>query len=286
MVIVKLTGGLGNQLFQYSAARRISYLYNLPLKLDISEFVQYKLHNYSLMHLNIIEEIATQDEIAKFKPQNVLSKLSFKLVGKFNHIYARERHFHFDPNILKIDRAAYLEGYWQSEKYFLDIEAVVRKELLIKTLPDYENKIMMNKIIDSDAVSLHIRRADYIANSATNAFHGTCSLDYYYRAVEKVVEKIKYPYFYIFSDDPSWALVNLKLKYPATFITHNGPDKNYEDLRLMSLCRHSIIANSTFSWWGAWLCTNQDKVVIAPQNWFNDQTINTTDLIPPNWIRI
>ncbi|MEN6509171.1 MAG: alpha-1,2-fucosyltransferase [Smithella sp.] len=156
----------------------------------------------------------------------------------------------FDPNLLKINRDAYLDGYWQSEKYFLDIAPVIRKELSIKTPPDRENELLINKIANSDAVSLHIRRADYVADSHTNTIHGACSLDYYHHAVDKVAEKVKSPHFFIFSDDPAWALDNLKLKYPATFVTKNGPDKNYEDLRLMSLCRHNIIANSTFSWWG------------------------------------
>jgi|SRR3990172_4701193 len=292
MVIVKLIGGLGNQLFQYAMARRISYLHNIPLKLDISGFVEYKLHNYSLMHFNIIEDIATQGEIDKFKPHNVFSKQLFKLLNKFiifNHSYVMERHHYFDPDILKIhgnsDSDVYLDGYWQSEKYFLDIEAVVRDELSIKTLPDHENEIMIEKIINSAAVSLHIRRADYVANSLTSKIYGTCTLDYYYEAVNMVAEKVEAPHFYIFSDDPPWVLANLKLKYPSTFVAHNGPDKNYEDLRLMSLCRHNIIANSTFSWWGAWLNQNADKIVVAPKHWFVNQT-DVRDLLPQVWVKL
>ena len=292
MIIVKLIGGLGNQLFQYAAARRISYLHHIPLKLDISEFERYKLHNYSLMHFNIIEEIATQDEIEKFKPQHVFSKLAFKLLNRFNALnifnqfYIMEHHFHFDPNLLKINRDAYLDGYWQSEKYFLDIEPVIRKELSIKIPPDRENELLINKIANSDAVSLHIRRADYVANSHTNTIHGTCSPDYYHYAVDKVAEKVKSPHFFIFSDDPAWTLKNLKLKYPATFVTKNGPDKNYEDLRLMSLCRHNIIANSTFSWWGAWLNPNPYKTVIAPKKWFNTEKFDAKDVLPESWTKL
>lgn len=289
MIIVKLIGGLGNQLFQYAAARRISYLNQIPLKLDISEFVRYKLHKYSLMHFNIVEEMATPEEIQAFKPQNFFSRLAFRHLNLFsalNRSYRIERHFYFDASLLKIDHDVYLDGYWQSEKYFLDIEEVVRKELSVKTPPDPRNELMMERIRNEAAVSLHIRRADYVTNNYTLTVHGCCSLDYYHHAVNLVAEKVESPHFFIFSDDPVWAKSNLQLPFPVTFVTHNGPDKNYEDLRLMSLCRHNILANSTFSWWGAWLNAYPDKMVIAPQKWFNTDKMDPRDLVPQSWIKI
>ncbi len=289
MIIVKLIGGLGNQLFQYAAARRISYLNRIPLKLDISEFIRYKLHKYSLMHFNIIEEMATPAEIQAFKPQSFFPRLAFRYLSSFNMLsrsYVMERHFHFDPALLKINHGVYLDGYWQSEKYFLDIEEVIRKELSVKTPPDAGNEQMMERIRNEAAVSLHIRRADYVTNNHTLAVHGCCSLDYYHHAVTLMAEKVESPHFFIFSDDPAWAKSNLQLPFQVTFVTHNGPDKNYEDLRLMSLCRHNILANSTFSWWGAWLNAHPDKMVIAPKKWFNTEAINPKDLLPEDWIKI
>lgn len=289
MIIVKLIGGLGNQLFQYAAARRISYLNHIPLKLDISEFARYKLHKYSLMHFNIVEEMATPEEIQAFKPRILFSRQAFRYLSLFNILnrsYVMERHFHFDPALLKINHGVYLDGYWQSEKYFLDIEEVVRKELSVKTPPDSWNEQMMERIRKEAAVSLHIRRADYVTNSHTLTVHGCCSLDYYHHAVNLVAEKVESPHFFVFSDAPAWAKSNLQLPFPATFVEHNGPDKNYEDLRLMSLCRHNILANSTFSWWGAWLNAHPDKMVIAPQKWFNTDKMDPRDLVPQGWIKI
>ena len=289
MIIVKLIGGLGNQLFQYAAARRISYLNHIPLKVDISEFARYKLHRYSLMHFNIVEVMATPEEIQAFKPRTLFSRLAFRYLSSFNILnrsYVMERHFHFDPALLKINHGVYLDGYWQSEKYFLDIEEVVRKELSVKTPPDSWNEQMMERIRNEAAVSLHIRRADYVTNSHTLTVHGCCSLDYYHHAVNLVAEKVESPHFFVFSDDPAWAKSNLQLSFPATFVEHNGPDKNYEDLRLMSLCRHNILANSTFSWWGALLNAHPDKMVIAPQKWFNTDKMDPRDLVPQGWIKI
>lgn len=287
MVVVKLIGGLGNQLFQYAAARRISYLHNLPLKLDISGFAQYKIHKYSLMHFKISEDVATQDEINKLKPCGIISKLACKCLKHINvdinRTYVKEQHSWFDPNMLKIRGPVYLDGYWQTEKYFKDIEMVLREELSVKTPPSPENEIMMQKIQNTNAVSLHVRRADYVTNRRVNKIHGTCSLDYYASAVNKIVERVRSPHFYVFSDDHSWAQANLKLKHPTTFVTQNGSDKNYEDLRLMSLCRHNIIANSSFSWWGAWLNLHADKIVVAPKRWSATAADNFRDLIPEVW---
>jgi len=285
MVIVKIIGGLGNQLFQYAAARRISYLHDMPLKLDISGFLQYKLRKYSLMHFNIIEEIATKCEINRYKPNKYLAKLPLKIMKK-SETYVQERDFNFDPEILAINKGVYLDGYWQSENYFKDIEAVIRKELSIKTPIDDDNCAIRDKIDNDHSISIHIRRGDYVSNSSTTMIYGICSLDYYRRAVAIMAGRVKSPHFFIFSDDPSWARDNLKLPFPATFIVNNGPDKDYEDLRLMSLCRHNILANSSFSWWGAWLNAHPDKMVIAPQKWFNTDKMDPRDLVPQRWIKI
>ncbi len=180
----------------------------------------------------------------------------------------------------------YLQGYWQSEKYFKDIEKIIRDDFTFSEEPDYQNKQMADTIKCCEAVSLHVRRGDYVSNPVTTEYHGICSEDYYRRAVREVERYCKNPQFFVFSDDPSWAKENLETGYPTTIIDFNGSEKDYEDLRLMSLCQHHIIANSSFSWWGAWLSWNPQKIVIAPKKWFNRPEINTQDLIPESWIRI
>lgn len=271
MIIVQLIGGLGNQLFQYAMARRISIINNEPIKLNIFPFQQYKLHNYSLKHFNIVENYATIEEInALFAAGRVV----------------REPYFHFDPQILNAPGDIYLDGYWQTEKYFKDIEETIRTEFLIKTPAELINLTTANNIMDSNSISLHIRRVDYVTNPAANKIHGVCSMEYYRKAIIKMTSVIHEPHFYIFSDDIKWAQENVNIDYPTTFVSQNGPDKNYEDLRLMSLCKHHIIANSTFSWWGAWLSTNKNKIVIAPNRWFNATDKDTKDVIPENWFAI
>ena len=286
MVIVRLFGGLGNQLFQYATARRVAHINNVPLKLDVSGFESYKLHRYSLKHFNILEEFASSDEIARFNGRGLVCHISLwvqKLLPYYRRRLVVERYFNFDAKIIEISSNVYLNGYWQSEKYFKDIETLLRQELTLKAAPDSANVAMGEWIRGVRSVSLHIRRRDYVSDPATQQIHGTCSSDYYAAAIAKLSEGVEDPYFFVFSDDPQWAQENLKLEHPTTFVTHNGPDKNYEDLRLISLCQHHIIANSTFSWWGAWLCANPGKLVFAPQRWFRTPDLNTKDLFPETW---
>ena len=141
-------------------------------------------------------------------------------------------------------------------------------------------------IQSSDAVAIHVRRGDYISNQNTTEFHGICSLDYYHKAIDEIISKVNDPHFFVFSDDPEWTQENLKIDAPTTYVAHNSSDKNYEDLRLMSLCNHFIIANSSFSWWGAWLSRNESKIVIAPSRWFQDIKYNDSDRLPEEWKRI
>lgn len=145
---------------------------------------------------------------------------------------------------------------------------------------------MIDIIKSCNAVSLHIRRGDYISNATTNTIHGTCNLDYYKRAVEYIKKNSVSPIFFIFSDDIDWVKDNLHLNEKHYYIDWNNADTNYEDMRLMSLCKHNVIANSSFSWWGAWLNNNPKKIVIAPQKWFNDSKLNTFDVIPEKRIKI
>jgi len=295
MVMVKLIGGLGNQMFQYAAARRLAEFHNTVLKLDITE-LEDRLHkenftyrSYSLNVFHIKENIAQPDEIISFKKlqRGILSKIVNKIKQKFDiHLLIREKHFHFDEKILHASNNSYLDGYWQSEQYFKDIEDIIRQEFIVKLEPDKKNRQLIKYIQQHNAVSIHVRRGDYISNPSRRKKHLTCDIEYYHRAVKTIVEKVAHPHFIVFSDDPEWTQNNLKLDFPAIYITHNQNEKAYEDLRLMSLCKHNIISNSSFSWWGAWISANKDKIVITPKKWFNDASMNTQDLIPEKWIRL
>jgi len=293
MIIAKLIGGLGNQLFQYAAARRLSLLHRTTLKLDISHFDHYKLHAYALKHFSIQEKFARPEEIAELKGsmKKGLAKTVFDMSQKLKPYYRRsifrEPHLRpFDLNILKTPRDVYLDGYWQSEKYFAPIQDVIRREFIVKYEPDPKTLEIAERIAKTESVSVHVRRGDYISIPEHNLVHGTCRLEYYDRCVSLIREKVTNPYFFVFSDDPRWVKGNLRFGYPTTFVTHNDSSKNYEDLRLMSRCKHNIIANSSFSWWGAWLNANPNKIVLAPSQWFNQFSADTRDLLPDSWIKV
>ncbi|MDD2340087.1 MAG: alpha-1,2-fucosyltransferase [Methanosarcina sp.] len=291
MIIVKLIGGLGNQMFQYALGRHLAMKNNSTLKLDIQGFKSYKLRNYDLNCFNIQENIATSKDLAEVSlpSDRFIRKLRKNLEVKINGVqqiqYIKERKKDFQLEILNLGDNIYLEGYWQSEKYFSDIKDVIKKEFTVKNRPDSINESFMEEIIDCESVSVHIRRGDYVSNPTTNQVHGFLGLEYYQKALNLMLEKIDNPHFFVFSDDPEWGERNIKIDAPITYIKHNDA-KNYEDIRLMNTCKHHIIANSSFSWWGAWLSKNKDKVVIAPKKWFNVDTFDTEDRYVASWVRL
>lgn len=281
MIVVKLNGGIGNQMFQYAAGRRLAAVRNTELQLDTSEFQHYKLRVYELHAFNIRAKIAKQIELGA--PRGFLTRF-FPFKPRLK--YVKEKHFHFDRSILDLPDNVCLEGFWQSPKYFQDVASVIKKELSVKFEPGGLNRKLLKEIDRKNSVGIHIRRGDYVANSTTYKFHGLPTPDYYKKSVALIAGKVKKPSFYIFSDDPKWCRKNFKLDFPTIYISHNGPSRAYEDMRLMSHCQHFIIANSTFGWWGAWLCDNKNKLVIAPKRWFAQPDIDTKDLIPKLWISI
>jgi hypothetical protein len=179
----------------------------------------------------------------------------------------------------------YLTGYWQSEKYFSSVEAEIRKDFTFnKPLID-RNLELSAKMATCGSISLHIRRGDYVSDAQTSAILGVCPLDYYRNAVAYVADRVANPQFFVFSDDIEWARENLGLDHPSEYIDHNRGAESYCDMQLMSKCRHHIIANSSFSWWGAWLNPHADKIVVAPKRWFAG-SLDSTDLVPQTWTRL
>jgi Glycosyl transferase family 11 len=293
MIIVKLNGGMGNQMFQYAAGRRLAHVHNTDLKLDLGWFHDIPQNEtprkYELAAFNVSATAASAGEIARFRETALSVRLRRILpislpFFKRRHIY--EAHFHFDADILNLPDNVYLEGYWQCPGFFADIKDVVRKEFTVRTEAVAENQQMAEEIAQRESVSIHVRRGDYVSNSVTRAGFGICPPQYYRAATEIIAARTGRPHFFVFSDDPRWVKENLSFVSPATFVDLNGPDKAYEDMRLMSLCKHHIIANSSFSWWGAWLSNNPDKIVIAPRQWFRNSETKTDDLLPKEWIRI
>lgn len=291
MVIIHMLGDLGNQMFQYAFGYATVKKKNEVFKLDINKFELYDLRNYELELFSIDTKIASGEEVKKLKynEENIFDKLFRKIRTKERKLsdrYYKEVHFNFDKNVFESKGDIYFEGYWQSEKYFKDYRDDLLKQFTLKEEIHLKSQHYRQKIKDAESVSLHIRREDYVTNTHTNSVHGTCTLEYYQNAVLKIKEKISNAQFFIFSDDLDWAKENLDFIDRITFVELDKEVPDHEEMYLMSQCKHNIIANSSFSWWGAWLNQNPDKIVIAPEKWFNDTTINTSDLIPESWIRL
>ena len=266
MVIVKILGGLGNQMFQYAYAKSLE-IRGFDVKLDLSGFKNYKLHGgYQLDKYNI------DIEQAKY------SRILFSRINPFKTI--KEKTLMFDSDLLLLTGNEYVKGYFQTDKYFFKIRDLLLKQFTFNREISSSTKKYKNKIKNENSCSLHIRRGDYISNSKTNKIHGTCSLNYYKNAIELIKQKYNNVNFYIFSDDISWTKDNLEVKR-SVYIDHKCMP--HEDIYLMSICMHNIIANSSFSWWGAWLNKNNDKTVIAPSQWFKTKK---NEIIPENWIKI
>jgi len=289
MIIVKIQGGLGNQLFQYAVARHLAKIHDTSVLLDLSLYQTYTLHAYSLSPFNIHENIATPDEIDSITSSlpKFVRNLSRKLkISRFNensrHIH--EKYFHFDPDILLLPDNVYLDGYWQSEKYFIGISDIIRSEFTLKRSQSGADKEISERIRSCNSVCVHVRRGSY-TRPPYNSVHGTCSIQYYQDAMKFLAHRTDDPHFFIFSDDPVWTQENLVTEYNVTYVTHNDATHDSEDLRLMSQCQHHIIANSTFSWWSAWLSENKEKCVIAPQQWFRNEDRNTSDIYLDSWYK-
>ena len=197
----------------------------------------------------------------------------------------RNRASRFDPSVLSAPRDAYLDGYWQSEQYFLDAAERIRADFTFPAPADDRNADLLKKIRETpSAVSVHVRRGDYASDAKTNAYHGLMGVDHYRRACAVIREAVDSPEYFVFSDDPAWCRGNLELE-GATFVDWNTGPTSWEDMRLMSTCRHHILANSSFSWWGAWL-SKEEGVTVAPRRWFLTPDNNTKDLLPSHWLSL
>lgn len=297
MIIVQILGGLGNQMFQYAFGRYLAEVNNTDLRLDLTllekrpDDKNYIFRNYELDKFKLEVNFAQKDDISLFYPGNSILQIILSKIRRELGITCLIKE---SSNIIKYENLAhcksvYLSGYWQSERYFLPIANLIRsdfrlKEDIVKEILNTEKlKELIHKIHSTNSVAVHFRRGDYISDPITNKHHGVCSLDYYLEAVNYMKSRIETPHFFLFSDEPAWIRDNFTLECPFTVIENNP---GITDLFLMSNCKHNIIANSSFSWWGAWLNSNSEKIIVAPRKWFNDPLFLTDELIPEAWIKL
>ncbi|MPR34961.1 alpha-1,2-fucosyltransferase [Salmonirosea aquatica] len=290
----KITGGLGNQLFQYATARAVAHHHETSVAFDLHSFQNHTIdpdttpRAYELAALGIsaVQPSLFDGLALGIRAVPYQSRLQ-KLVRRWRRITEyREIHMGYDPAILKKTTAnTYLIGYFQSELYFENIQSILRKELKFISNPDSDLTGFPNS---SNPVSLHIRRGDYVTNARARQLHGLCSLDYYQKAATYLANRLGEIHLFVFSDDQAWARKNLSLPYPITFVEKHEGRNSFYDMYLMSQCKHHIIANSSFSWWGAWLNPSHNKIVVAPSRWLAHevQANESADRIPLGWVRI
>lgn len=288
-IIARIKGGLGNQLFCYAAARRLALANNVELVLDdVTGFTRDLQYNrrFALDHFHIPARRATSGE--RLEPferlRRAVMKLSSRRKAFAERRYLEQEGLDFDERLLslKVKKTLYLDGLWQGEFYFKDVEQTIREDLRIVPPTDPLNQRLSEKIRSCNSVSLHVRWFD----APDSEENHNVSLDYYRRAVALIEERIASPQYFLFSDDPEAALSKFNLsKNRMTVVAHNHGDENaYADLWLMSQCRHYVTANSTFSWWGAWLGGEADKIVITPDMEISGKTAwGFNGLIPANW---
>jgi len=278
MIVSKLMGGLGNQMFQYAICRNLSIKYKRPIKIDTSFLERrdfgpsFTYRDYDLNIFNIIEDfhIPNKESMPTFYQPHfhhtieLKNKIDLFLNQNFNAIF---------------------EGYWQSKLFFSENESQIKNEFSFKNKIENEKgpiKYILNDIMSKNSVMLNIRRTDYLNNN----FHGVMGLEYVNKAKQIIESKITNPHYFIFSDDIDWCTKNLSFEN-STIVNHEYKGEKFSNyLQLMSKCKHFIIPNSTFAWWSVFLSENNNKIVVSPKKWFTDESIHTESLIPSDWIRI
>jgi hypothetical protein len=295
MIAVQLKGGLGNQLFQYALGRTLALQHRTELLFDTSLLynrVPEKTKTFYQYELDLFEppaRIATAEDFpqysSRFSTRNRLTRglhlLNLRLHGLR---YVMQRKFEFDPRVLASPDNVYLDGYWQTEKYFRAVAPQIRADLAFRHKLGPEARRMHDRMQATNAVCVHIRRGDYLE---ILGHMGVVGSDYVQSGIRLLAERFSGLHFYIFSNDPKWCIENLRIAAPHTFITpENAGNNDREHMMLMSSCRHFVIANSTYSWWAAWLSPHPEKVVIGPKQWAADPHKNTSDVLPEGWLRL
>ena len=283
MIITRLHGRLGNQMFQYAVGRALADRAGVPLALDSRGAI---LRGEGVLTRVFDLELADPVHLPPLKQTNPLRYAIWRGIGQkvgAKPYFRRERGLGYNPAFEDWGDNSYLHGYWQSQKYFQNSAERIRSDFTFPAFSNQQNSEMAARIAESTAISLHVRRGDYL----TFAAHVLCDQAYYDAALAKVLDGLQGdPIVYVFSDDPQWAKDNLSLPCEKVVVDFNGPETDFEDMRLMSLCQHNIIGNSSFSWWAAWLNQTPGRRVAGPAKWFGDPKLSNPDIFPHDWLRI
>lgn len=284
MKIVKFLGGLGNQMFQYAFYKAWEGRVK-NVTADLTGYKTYGLHNgFELETIfGISVKKAAPFAVDLYNPYNrtwYIRKIR-RITGLKNAYYEEQTPYCFDKTIFQDKTSKLYWGYWQNQDYFINIEDQIRTDFQFILPLDSKNAQLLKEIQTSCSISIHIRRGDYLKEELLG---GLCPLDYYRKAIELICTQVINPIFFIFSDDIEWSMKNLNIAHKTIFVEGNIGANSYIDMLLMSNCKHNIIANSSFSWWGAWLNKNPKKIVIGPKKWVNNESSNS--IVPSTWIKL
>lgn len=280
MIIVRIQGGLGNQLFQYSLYESFRAK-GMETKTDISTFLDGReTRALELAKLGLEFDVAAKQELHSLYADDarITDRVLRYLTGKKKYI--KEKQYDFNPHILQTTDG-FLNGYWQSEQYFESVGSKIREQICFQNTDTETIQNRETQIAQSNSVSIHVRMGDYLQQS--EIYGNICTKEYYQKAIQYISERVENPVFYVFSDEPEKA-AEMLADYEFYAITENSGVDSYKDMYLMSCCKHHIIANSTFSWWGAWLDKKPDKIVVTPSKW--NQMCQKDDICCKGWIMI
>jgi hypothetical protein len=299
MILVRFTGGLGNQMFQYALGTCLAVKNKTVLKTDSTFLLDRSQPHEIVTHRNLDLDIfkvtlseATEEEIWRFNgrpykylPGKIYNKLKWELSSKKNLVVEKERNFH--PEILLLPDNKCLVGAWQSEKYFKPVEKELREQFRFKVPLSGIAEELGRQILNSNSLCVNVRRGDYVTSPVYNKMLGALPKEYFQEAYQLLLAKCDIDNVYVFSDDQDWCKKNFSFSKPTTFVGEEYAGPRYSTkLHLMTLCKHFIIPNSSYGWWAAWLSVREEKKVVAPLQWYKDSSLNSVDIVPESWMKI
>jgi hypothetical protein len=291
MISIRLKGGMGNQMFQYALGLKMADALQTELQLDLSSLLDrskgdFVYRDYDLCIFNVNDSFVINPSFLRtiYRPKlSIITKIIRKYLNKKNNLI-KEKQFQYDEELVQDNQQNNVyEGWFQSYRYFEGIEDKVKQKFTFKTPILPYSQPLLKRISSTNAICLNVRRTDFLKVDTLN----TTNKDYFLNAAKHLSELVENPHFFIFSDDVEWCRENIILDHPTEIVDHSHKGERFGNyMQLMKACKHYIIPNSSFAWWAVWLNENPKKYVVAPKKWFNDDTINTSDLVPKEWIRM
>jgi hypothetical protein len=290
VIVVRLKGGLGNQMFQYALGRALQHRRGDELRLDVTYLLGDSVFKWDVPRtydLDVFQIQPAFSYIPRLLRRARRTAAEAEAVPR-SQTFVEEKEFGFHPEILDLTAPnLYLDGYWQSESYFAEIQDQLRGAFQFRIPLSPAGRAMAESIASVNSVCVNVRRGDYITSESSRNALGFMGEDYYCRGIDWIKANVPDPHLLINSDDMPWSREHLRFDLPTTYLDEGYAGWKFgEQLQLMTMCKHFLIPNSTFAWWAAWLAGHDGKLVVCPRRWFRNQSIDSKDLIPPSWVTL